>query len=331
MIMPNMLQHNSTLSCSPTPTIALCMYGLVRRVQMTQPSLQRNIHEPLSQTGGTDVFLHTFVTHQVTDAGGQMSMLADSASFLGTMCAYTAEDQDSADAIIASALNVTLIHTLARRPKPLGRQYSRATVFNLLRAAYSLHKVASMAKAQELKAGGRYRLVAVVRPDTAVLTALPQRELQRLLHPDPATANAPPDIIVPNFHHWGGVNDRLAFGKRHAMIDVHMQRWGWLLGSSPKLRVADLMIEQRAFPNSEGILCDLLRSHRIRIRTAPLCIVRVRMDGTCNRVDFAAVAEELPLRAPCGRPNAKQHLAVNPDGTSTAGPCHQHSCDTVSV
>ena len=91
----------------------------------------------------------------------------------------------------------------------------------MVRAFYSLKRVADMVMAHEMSRGFLYQLVAVARPDTAFLTALHTRSLDELLDASGVKVARPrwqseankrgagasshmlETIMVPNFHHWG--------------------------------------------------------------------------------------------------------------------------------
>lgn len=61
-----------------------------------------------------------------------------------------------------------------------------------------------------------YGYFAAVRSDTAVYTPLTPAL--------PLLATSPHAIALPNFQHWGGLNDRFAVGGRAVMLGVYLRQ-----------------------------------------------------------------------------------------------------------
>ena len=285
------------IACSDKPVIALCLYGLVRAVEMILPTFQTNVHTPLKAAGGTDLFLHTLLLGSISNrrSGEQAARLSPGA-FMGfrSACRYTVEDQGAADVAIAQSV---------RPPKRLTGDYDNSTLANLLRAAYSLEKVANLAKIHEMEGAFRYRVVVAARPDTAFLTPLPHATISTMLNSS-GNANT---ISVPNFHHWGGVNDRFAIGERSAMLDVYMQKLS--------------TINEQTRGNSELILCQALRRKLIMVSVFSFCVVRIRADGKCNSFELNSSFNKAE------RPTCMRSLYAH-SGVAVAGrgPCSRKTC-----
>ena len=164
--------------------------------------------------------------------------------------------------------------------------YDLSTTRNALRAMYSLQKTADMVRAHEIVGHFQYRFVAAVRPDTAVFTAV---QLPDLMF---QTANA---IMVPNSHHWNGINDRFALGTRQAMLDVYMQ-WAKTMLTTGITLVSGEEQGRSNVPkstNTEGQLCALLRGGGIKVVPSPVCVVRVRTNGDCHEGDLNPAADTI--------------------------------------
>jgi len=299
-------------SCSRQPKVALCIYGLVRSVHTTRSTLQQHVRLPLRNIGGTDTFVHTLLRSVINDPRSNehdVGLHPADFLFLGPMCRFTAEDGDAIDA--RELLNASILNAVYAKTNV---SYPVGTLKNWLRAMYSLKMVAEMAIAHEEKGSFQYRLVAAVRPDTAFLTELPRQQLDFLFQAREA------HVLVPDFHHYGGVNDRFALGTRNAMFFAHMDRLA---------RLKKMLISRAqglgTYSNSEGLLCRQLLANRIRVLLANLCVVRVRTNGDCPSGDFLAHFEG-SVNSFCG-----QLLASKPNISAIAWPCANKSCPTGAV
>ena len=176
--------------CSPSPLIALCMYGLVRSAYHTQPSLLRHLRQPLGKVGGTDLFIHALLMPATNNPrAGEANVLLSPGSFLelGPACRYSAEDQDTFD---ASSTSICRLPQMNSRSFP--SSYSVHTMKNLIRSLHSKQSAVRMAMAHEVAGGFTYRLLALARQDTAFLTAVPAGPLHRLMHDKSAQT-----VLVP--------------------------------------------------------------------------------------------------------------------------------------
>jgi len=145
------------------------------------------------------------------------------------------------------------------------QHYTDKMILNALRACYSLAEVAKLVLAHERARGWRYTHLVAARPDVAVLSRFKWRAPRfesKLLAPGSRRW-----LVIPNFAHNLGVNDRFAYGEREAML-VYMDQFAWLRRSWPRM-----------LNNTEGILCEYLKAHRIWLGVTPLCLVRTRATG----------------------------------------------------
>ena len=145
-----------------------------------------------------------------------------------------------------------------------------ALVDQVFRAYWSLTSVAGLVRSHERLAGFKYTHIICARPDVAFLSPLRWRKRARDV------------IVVPNFAHNGGINDRFAYGERNSMM-LFMDRFELLHGRWDKW-----------MNTTEGFVCELLRqlgsltkqlrrhrpvNHSLKIGVTPLCIVRTRATG----------------------------------------------------
>ena len=302
----------SRWKCSPSPAIAICHFGLFRDLQHTLPSLRVNVHAALEkQLGGIDIFVHALLVSKLVNLRSHedVSDLDPQAFFgIGPACRYAADDQDEVDQRLATRRTNAGKHQPAFSSSVTAAGASAwpgfdlASTRNALRAKYSLQKTADMVRAHEAQGRFRYRYVAAVRPDTAVFTPV--------VLPD-VLLRTNDTILVPNCHHWGGVNDRFAVGTRHAMLDVYMQWVQTMLGTGLKLR-------PRFATNTEKLLCSMLRDTDMKVLPHPVCVVRIRSDGTCNPLDLNPNIGSVGGPQYCAR-NGSNVLATFEKGAP--GPC----------
>ena len=114
------------------------------------------------------------------------------------------DDAEAVDKQLVDAnLNAWLQHGDAWDEGP-----QHQTMRNLLKQLYSLKAVTSMWES----AATFYDLAIYLRSDVWFFNQLDIAELDEALH---SPSN---QIYTPAFHKWGGLNDRLAFGRPEAMI-----------------------------------------------------------------------------------------------------------------
>ena len=277
---PKELQRspNEGLGGCTTPAVgavAICLFGLFRGTKKSMPQYRRNVYEPLlAHYGSIDVFVHAMVQEKVSaHARGQEARprrLPNVLTEIGQLapCRYTAEDQATVDE--------KLTRHLPRRM----HNYDASQIRNLYRAKYSLSAVADILVAYERQAKQRYRTVLVVRPDTLVLTPV-------VPLPPSAAEVAEHGIVVPEFMTWGGVNDRFALGSRGPMVTTYMRQYDLAYTRREVLRG-----KGRYAINTEGVLCKLLADANVTTASARMCIVRVRTNNDCNKLDRQLLARD---------------------------------------
>ena len=145
------------------------------------------------------------------------------------------------------------------------KHYSDGMITNVLRAYYSLEQVMMLMRVHERARGWRYTTVIATRPDVAILSPINYWRIAAQIN-TPLNSESP--ILVPNFAHNGGVNDRFAIGRRHVMLK-YMKRFDFIRRFWYKHLNA-----------SEGIVCELVRKLDLRIGVMPMCVVRTRAMGT---------------------------------------------------
>ena len=97
-------------------------------------------------------------------------------------------------------------------------------------------------------------------------------------------------VVLPNFAHWTGLNDRFAAGDAKSMLHSYMRQFEAQFSG-------DAGADVFQFTNvvgSEGALCKQLVDSKVRVAMLPACLVRVRGDGR-------AIAYDADLRLGPGR------------------------------
>lgn len=273
--------------------IAVAFFGLVRRIDHTLDGIEANLLEPLRERaeGNVDVFVHTLLRHFVTSANrfhayaAEANITLGEADFLALKpCRYTAEDQRVVD--LDQRLHERSLATAAYRRANARRlslkRYTPSMLANVYRAYYSLRQAGKLIAVQEAARRLRYTHVVAARPDCAVLSTI-------------AWTPPPQDtVVVPNYAHNSGVNDRFAYGRRSEMA-AYMRRFDWLLSSTREVAVGrskrkegegegeeEEPVAVDALGNAietEELVCMHLRASRLRVGVTPLCVVRVRATG----------------------------------------------------
>merc|ERR1712087_572441 len=81
--------------------------------------------------------------------------------------------------------------------------------------------------------------------------------------------------MIPNQLHWGGVNDRFAYGDHASMLFAYMSQFDSIYGT-----------ENLQLITSEELLCKHLTNHQVRVGVTPVCNVRVRASGIIEAIDL---------------------------------------------
>lgn len=282
-------------ACDADSRVAVLLFGAVRDTAHTRPTYDPMLLSPLQATAApADVFVHAMLTSTIVSARSGEQVRTNNTQLstmelrarLGPACDVA---QDVQAVIDQSELK------WARKAVP-------ARFINAVRAWYSLRRAAGLATAHEAAVGRvLYSFFAAVRSDTALYTPLTPA-LPRL-------ALLPHAVVIPNYQHWHGLNDRFALGGREAMLHVYVRRLelarhegGWR-----PLR-----------ENPESFLCRVLaRANVSVILSDALCVVRVRADARCVARDLLFQPEP---RAPRCLPRGNAHV-LRASSSASLAPC----------
>ena len=241
--------------------IAICFFGQVKNFSAVLPSLEEFVFAPLRAQGLTyECFAHTYNIEQITNSrNGEFNAPThpDSIIQLRRSCApapvtlkFTAPEE------------VDQRHSLSEYFLP-GHPWnaSNMTQISFIRQLASLKFVTQMRQ----RHGADFEYALYLRPDTRFFTPL---------HVN--TSMSETDVVTPDFHEWGGRNDRMAYGRIQAM-DIYGMRFDyipmfWRL--HPTLHLL-----------AENYLATVLEDHHLQAQLTHVRFARVRANGMMNPLD----------------------------------------------
>ena len=128
-----------------------------------------------------------------------------------------------------------------------------------------------------------YDAVVVLRPDTAVITDIDLSqhldeiiEQNRKYESEIENNSYPQPIWIPDFQHWGGYNDRAAYGSVRVM-SRYMVRG---------IMFRDYVgVGRQFYPNGENYLKAYRHAYNVTFQPSTLRVVRVRVDESIAHLD----------------------------------------------
>ncbi|KAG5189549.1 hypothetical protein JKP88DRAFT_206066 [Tribonema minus] len=243
---------------------ALCFFGLIRSLQWTLDSIERHILAQLQSNATVryDVFVHTYRAARLDNprAGETGVAHADPIADVQRLhpTRYLITSQDDLDMVYPD------VHLLS----PLEWLYNEnTTIQNIFRAQNSLSLSWAVMANYAAEHHIDYAGVVILRPDVLYLRDL-----------DIVRQGILPEhtVFVANFGHYGGCNDRFAYGHASAMR-VYAHRLDTMVGSTalPAKRV-----------NSEQLLVHHLQAHNINVTLVDMLFARIRSTGQVPRLDM---------------------------------------------
>jgi len=152
------------------------------------------------------------------------------------------------------------------------------SVKNLLCAFASLETAARMVEQHALDNELCYDAILVLRPDTAIIKDIDLPENLAEIRSGKRV------LWVPDMHHWGGYNDRMAFGETDVMLKDYMRRGAayrdWEFGGDPM--------------NGEKHLKLVMERASVTVRFSKARLIRVRAGGIVQRLDSTPSNLNLP-------------------------------------
>jgi hypothetical protein len=248
-----------------TPKIALAMFGIPRASSMTMPSITENFIEPARRIGDCRVFYHLYRQDRVINPrSGEDAPMPEDA--YAPFAAFDGE---------LEAPDLCLAQWRFDKIQAFGDHYADnfRSLRNLVHQLHSLHQVTLRL------AEWRPDVVLFVRPDLLYHGGFERATLADL-------CEHPRRCVVPEWHWWGGYNDRFAlcgadvfgaYGNRVELALEFSERTGRPLQAERLVRYA-------------------LHRAKASVRTTPIRANRVRVDGQMKPEDFSAGATAGSIR-----------------------------------
>jgi hypothetical protein len=236
--------------------VAICFWGIMRSLDFTLPSIEKNIFKPLDDAKiPYDIFVHTYDLND--DCSGTYSSECtlpinkyDFKRLKPTK--YILENQKSADKKIG-------LNKYLAKGNPWNSQIEVA--YNHIRALWSLKQVTSIwSNGSTNKTKYQYSHVMYCRPDMTYIMPI-----------KPEWFVFSEEIVIPNFARHGrrGISmcDRFAIGMPDQM-EIYGNRFDGALKYSKKHQL-----------HSETYLAETLRVNDIKFRFVPFGFIRTRADS----------------------------------------------------
>ena len=212
--------------------IAAGFYGVHRSTALTAGSLHENLVKPLQKVGALDVFVHALIvteledgTHVKEEAGVE---LCPKDYMLLRACVSSTSIQEDIDkrhhlrkyaetGIYKTAETIGFRNLTGPFPRVVPPAIADQEVrLNILRSRFSMQQVGRLMVQHEKDIGARYTHIVLARPDVGLTSPL----IWKLPPAHGDAAGATMWLRVPNMQHYYGLNDRLAYGSRDALLYV---------------------------------------------------------------------------------------------------------------
>ena len=231
--------------------ICICFFGLTRSLQLTYPSISKQIFSVFKESNITwDTYVHTYNLRELTNRRSkefQCALDPDEYTLLDPFREMV-QNQDVFDKSIT-------LETYKKHGDPWSDNYK--SLRNLLRQLNSLQQVTNLWVSE----GKQYDAVIYLRPDLYYVAPFPIAQLKECIEAKER------QIYTPGWHKWKGLNDRLAMGKPEIM-----QIYG------TRFSVAASYAAQKKL-HAERFLAFVVSTNQIRDKPFRIYGNRVRANG----------------------------------------------------
>ena len=248
------------------PRVAICFFGLVKDYGVVAQSVTEFILAPLLRSGlQYDIYIHTYNQSNITNPrNGEADIAITPTSILRHFPQATFKRDNPIVADRIQPLDYYLRNGDPWSDNP------RISMLNYIRQLYSLRAVTAL----WVPSARKYTYVIYLRPDVRFTTPL------ALNH-----RITTQQIAIPNFHNFGGCNDRFAYGRPNAM-KAYGERLNWV----------DTFFTRHTQPlHAERYLLAFLQAHKLQPVLIPFHFIRVRADGKENIGDQKVRDEALQV------------------------------------
>jgi hypothetical protein len=242
--------------------VAICFHGLMRNMsQESYLKLKENILDILTKNNiQYDIYVHTFIMPFINNersGENKITLRNDDYKILKPK-KFKLEIQKNVD----NKLN----HQLYRK---LGDWWydDFNSMKNIVRSFHSQYECYKL-----INNPNQYNLIFCMRPDIYYADKL---DIQYIYQINNLSEDA---ILVPNFAHFGGYNDRLSIGKPKVMKKIMNRKQAFkkfFIGNNKK-----------TFRNGEQFLKFLCNKEKIKVYLINLLFLRTRSHGKFNKYDF---------------------------------------------
>lgn len=296
------------------PRIAVGFYGISRNLPLVLPSIEKNIFETLQEADILfDVFSSTLSAQSLhnkrSHENGHLNMFDVE---LLRPCYFTIACQETIQEdrfkLFMKYRNLTKKDVAStKKPAPgwdspaeaaikyvtgkSGHHHHHnhfdawsddfASVKNLLSAFHSLKSLHNLIVKVSTNHGIEYDAVMALRIDTAQIV---RTDVATFLSNNKAVIDEGEKVIaLPDFQHWGGFNDRMAFGPPVSMA-AYLTRGDWYINNSYPM-------------TGEVFLKAFLHRENISVHWTNMRCLRVRVDGQVAKEDLERDLMNLPESA----------------------------------
>lgn len=255
------------------PKVAILFSGLLRSIQYTLPNIQHNLFQELTSAGyDYDIYCHNYIfpagqtynNHRTKE----YNVVLDPALSKHLNAKYYIEDDQIKT---AAQLNLPAYRTKGD-PWPTSKY---ASLDNYLLSMYSRKKITELLieKHTQHPADHQYEYIIYARSDVIYEKPLPFAKLFSLIDTQPN-----PDLacLIPNFHHFQGLNDRMLICKPYLA-----KQYGLAFDLLLELSKHNLLHSESV---NKYLLQDVYKATSILV---PIYFSRVRSNGAIKRENFA--------------------------------------------
>lgn len=270
-IIVGLLQLSIASRCAQAPHaskahIAIGFYGVTRSLSNVLYTFENHLFKVLDKENvAYDVFSVTMGTSSAVPTRGSKTSLGPLDPFdvqLLQPCRFSILDQ-----------NRVRLHEFSLFKAARGMTHRNLTIYkhldefedefdsikNVLCAYHTQRELLSLIRTHEHSQGFKYDALLVLRPDTAMVRDIDLTENLPVIRQDNRS------IWLPDFQHWAGYNDRLAYGSLPAM-SVYLHR-GQLFRDAPGI-----------FPVAERLVKYALARNNITVQFTTARVLRVRQN-----------------------------------------------------
>jgi hypothetical protein len=245
--------------------VAVCFFGLTRSLQFTINSIRDNVLDVLLASGAKyTIYLHT---HNVQMVNNPRSREVN-VSLDPSLYRLLRPDQAVVDEPIdwSQPKNEALLTTFLQHGDPWNEKGEHTSLKNVVNQLTSLRNLTAMWSAKF----DDYDAVIYLRSDVWFFNRLNMSQLR-----EAASITTHPAIWTPQFHPYGGLNDRFAFGNPAAMT---------LYGN--RLDHAE-RFTQRSTLHAETFLQYAMKEGKVTCATTNIVFSRIRADGLVVDIPLA--------------------------------------------